>query len=186
MAGRPRKSVSADNGIENGPSLADLAISPADAIGGGDSGTGGATGTGTEGTGEARRKPGPKPGSKKSASAARHPVDAHALEGMLYTVHMMLAGMTKTQELMLSQDEAKSLSVASANVARHYDVGASQVMLDWTALAMCIGAIYGPRIIAIRINNAVRRPQKPKSEPQPEAPVDGPIPFDPTFGMQFN
>jgi hypothetical protein len=72
----------------------------------------------------------------------------------------MLAGVTQTPELLLDQDEAKRLAHASASVAAFYNVEASAKALAWTNLAMTAGAIYGTRLLAIRMRTKSEQPQR--------------------------
>src|SRR5271166_686667 len=77
-------------------------------------------------------------------------VNADGLEAILLSVHLTLAGLTKTPELALTEPEAKQLAVCSANVARHYEIpGLSEVAMDWTYLIVAIVLTYQPRMKAI-------------------------------------
>ena len=71
----------------------------------------------------------------------------------------MLAAAIKEPSLALDPEEAKRLAIAAGNVARHYDLGASQKTLDWMALAVALGSIYGTRAVAIYMN----RKEQPKN-----------------------
>lgn len=46
----------------------------------------------------------------------------------------------------LRQEEGRALAVAASNVARHYDIGATQKMQDWGNLMICLFGVYIPRI----------------------------------------
>lgn len=46
----------------------------------------------------------------------------------------------------LRDSEGKALALAASNVMRHYDIAASQKMLDWGAAMTTVCAIYLPRI----------------------------------------
>lgn len=78
----------------------------------------------------------------------------------------MLAALTATQELVLTDDEAKRLAGACANVQRHYPLPAISPgkmalgMLFWTA-----GAIYVPKFKRIAARKAGA------SEPEPAQPA---------------
>jgi hypothetical protein len=65
-----------------------------------------------------------------------------------------------TPELQLSPEEAEMLASSIANVARHYDMGASAKTLDWVELGMTAGGIYGTRAMMIVARRKVtsRRP----------------------------
>ena len=79
--------------------------------------------------------------------------------------HAMLAAMVKVPELAIDPAEAQSLAKAAANVARHYDLGASQKTLDWISLGTVIASIYGPRAIAMFL-------AEKKQPPRPSIVVD--------------
>jgi predicted DNA-binding transcriptional regulator YafY len=70
---------------------------------------------------------------------------------------MMLAGVTKTAELMLSDDEAKSLAVALNTVNGFYNVKIAEKTVAWVNLAMVAGTIYGTRLVAIRQRTMAER-----------------------------
>lgn len=66
----------------------------------------------------------------------------------------MGAFLLKTPELDLDPEEAKKLAEGTANVLRHYpSVTMPAQALDWIGLATCIGMVYGPRLVAIRMRN---------------------------------
>lgn len=72
----------------------------------------------------------------------------------------MLAGITKTPELVLDKAESDSIANATAKVAEHYDVVASPKIVAWCNLAMCLGAVYGTRFVAISARKKTERPQR--------------------------
>lgn len=84
-------------------------------------------------------------------------------------MHAMLAALTSIKEMELDKDEAKALSSAAANVARHYDVSASQKSLDWANLVMVAGSLYGSRIFAYRLRRSTERKTKAQAQPAPAA-----------------
>jgi hypothetical protein len=63
---------------------------------------------------------------------------------------MMLAGLTRTPEIMLEEKEAHLLAEAMGKVSRHYDVTVGAKAMDWANLMMCAGMVYGPRLVAAR------------------------------------
>lgn len=83
----------------------------------------------------------------------------------------MLAAFLKVPEIGITKEEADKLAKASANVARHYDVSATQKTLDWTNLAMAIAMVYGTRIMAINF----RRKMTPSAPTNPADDNGGPI-----------
>lgn len=77
----------------------------------------------------------------------------------------MGAALLRTPELMLDQPEANMLAQNTANVLRHYpSVQMPAQMVDWVALMMAAGTIYGPRMIAIRNNRMAARRAPPQDE----------------------
>jgi hypothetical protein len=78
---------------------------------------------------------------------------------VIYVAHQTFASFVKIEELKLSQEEAKQVSAAAANVARHY---ANFIISEKTADILNLGMIslwiYGPRIRAIKARaNAVKK-----------------------------
>lgn len=61
----------------------------------------------------------------------------------------MLAHAIKTPELALTKEESEQMATAAANVARHYDVRASEKAIDWANLCLALGVCYGTRFVAI-------------------------------------
>jgi hypothetical protein len=109
----------------------------------------------TDGTATGPSSPGtrtPNPGAGPS-SKAKVSTSLEGIEGILLSVHMMLATFTQIKELELSPDEAAKLSAAIARVAALYDVGASEKTLAWTNLMVCAGGIYGTRAFAYKIRH---------------------------------
>lgn len=117
---------------------------------------------GSNGTGEPKRKRGRPPGSRNRNSAGTgsakkqakgSPVHLEGIEKILLSIHVGMAAFLKAPELMISQDEAKTLSSAIAEVSEHYPVVADAKTLAWINLTMALGMIYGPRGVAIYVRN---------------------------------
>lgn len=125
---------------------------------------------GNSDTGPKRR--GRKPGSGNRAPKSKVTLDLNAIEAMLLSTHMMLAAVTKTKELQLDPQEAKQIANATANVARHYDLGASQKAIDWAALMNVCALAYGTRFFAIR----ARMAQEKRDAARPSNGMAGPPP----------
>lgn len=93
---------------------------------------------------------------------------------ILIATHEGIAILASTPEISLSLDEADKLAKAGLNVSRHYmTVGVDPVMRDWVMLAYTAAMVYGPRVMAARMNAAERRakaPEAPKPQPQQPAP----------------
>lgn len=148
-----------------------IIIDPATIAGSG-SGTGSDSGSGTDVTGEpVRKRRGRKPGSRNKETAK--PLDINGVEFILLSSHDMLAAMMKAPAIALDKEEANNLARSISNVARHYDIVATEKTLDWTALFMALGMIYGPRIAMLTM-----RKKKSKEEAQTEV--------HPTVGSVFH
>lgn len=138
-------------------------------------------GTGDSGTGspvgDAPKRRGRKPGSTNRKASVQ--VNITGLEKILYSSHLMIAAFTKSAELAITEDEAKSLADAAQNVASFYNVGATQKQVAWVNLATTMGFIYGPRFVAMYRNAPVKTPKPvtPKPfevpRPMPAHPVNG-------------
>jgi hypothetical protein len=89
----------------------------------------------------------------------------------------------------LSQPEAAALSEATGKLSRHYEFlsQVSSKWVDWGTFTMCVGTIYGSRLLAIRsgpFDGAPRQPAPQPSEvamtmpnaavPQPPRPPEAP------------
>lgn len=94
--------------------------------------------------------------------------------------HAMLATIIKMPELMLAPQEANLLANGMNEVAKHYDLTASQKALDWSNLIMLAATIYGPRIFAYRARQPVKEPAptafdvRPPQRPQERGPTTNP------------
>lgn len=150
--------VDGNGGIENAIGGDDSGglrtVNPAD-IGGNpgsdaaDSHGGGSGNDGKQYAGAKRgRKPGQKNGTGKAAQG-NSTVSISGLEKSLIGIHTALAALTKSPEFNIDKDEARAIAEASANVARHYNATINPKMADWFALIGCLGAIYGPRFVAM-------------------------------------
>lgn len=70
----------------------------------------------------------------------------------------MLAAMTKSPAFAITENEAQSMASAANNVARHYDMGATQKQLDWINLVMTLGGVYAPRMMMAKREKKAARP----------------------------
>jgi len=52
---------------------------------------------------------------------------------------LVLAATFQTPEVVYSEEEAKALAIAGANVARHYPMEVAQKTLDWCNLGFVLG-----------------------------------------------
>lgn len=81
----------------------------------------------------------------------------------------MAAKALKLDELKLDSEESKVLAGAIQNVASHYDYIPDAKVVAWVGLIGTVGAIYGPRIVAIKVRKATaKRGGKPEVEAQAE------------------
>jgi len=81
----------------------------------------------------------------------------------------MLATITGNAMIAIDTDEAAKLAQAAQRVARHYDVpGMSQQTIDWIGLIQTVGAIYGSRIMAARLERAAERAARAAQTPAPK------------------
>lgn len=80
-------------------------------------------------------------------------LDVSGVEAILFSAHMMLAGITKNAELSLDKQESRMLAEAIDKVNRHYELTASAKAVDWANLVMVAAMIYGPRIAKIVSDN---------------------------------
>lgn len=158
MVGRPRKQASenpgdggsnldptgTDGGNSDLGSLAPGAIFIDPASVGQNSGSDGG-GSGDIAS-EPRKRRGRKPGSRNTKSAPS--LDISGLEKILLSAHTMLAAVT-SPVMVIDGEEAKLMATGISNVARHYDVSATEKTLDWANLFMALGAVYGPRIMTM-------------------------------------
>lgn len=87
---------------------------------------------------------------------------------MIIAAHAFLATSTDEPAWALTKDEAEALAVSCNHVLRHYDIKMSQKTLDFYALAMCAGGIYGPRLALVAMKNKAK--QSPKAPPVPQPP----------------
>ena len=95
----------------------------------GTSGAGGNTGRGA------------KAGAKTSAT-----LDIDGVSALLVLIHHAVADRAGAH-WAISSAEADSLAKAASNVIRHYDIAATQKMLDYGALITTACAIYLPRVV---------------------------------------
>lgn len=88
-----------------------------------------------------RAKPGRKPKQK-----APDGLDLSALNALLFSCHTVFSIALKTPELAITEEESERLANATARVAAHYNIAASQKTLDWGNLIIALSVVYGPRI----------------------------------------
>jgi predicted nuclease of predicted toxin-antitoxin system len=52
------------------------------------------------------------------------------------------------------------MAIATANVTRHYNIGLTDKQKDFIGLAIAVGSIYAPKIMAIRARKIEERKQE--------------------------
>lgn len=73
----------------------------------------------------------------------------------------MLAKVTRLDEMVLDNDEAKLLAQGVADVAQHYNVAVDPKTMAWINLMGILFAVYGSRFMLLLNKN--KRSQKPVS-----------------------
>lgn len=144
----------------NAPTIAGFeTANPADIIDGG------------SGDGTPRKRRGRPPGSRNRTYAAEEKTPSNLianLESILLSIHFMGAALLKTPELELSEVEAKKLSDALKNVAKHYTVNLDPKKLALVELSTTMVGVYGPRAIAIYKRGTPRPARSPVVEMTPK------------------
>ena len=130
---------------------------------GGD-GAGSDIGSNGDTSGEPRKRRGRKPGSGSARSGKTQALDINGIEKILFSTHMLLAGLVKTPELALDANEASELAKAIGSVSRHYDVSASAKTVDIANLVMVCGMVYGTRLLAVRARTRKEKNDKTAQE----------------------
>lgn len=103
------------------------------------------------GDGSYRKKRGRKAGGNTSPRGKKADLSTSidALTRILTVVHVGLAGVTRSPEWKLEQDEAESLAGATANVLSEFDIRPDPKIEAIIGLVTVSGVIYGPRIYLI-------------------------------------
>lgn len=89
------------------------------------------------------------------------------LTKMLYIMHLGIAQATQSPEMILTDDDAKMLAEASANVLSEFDIRPSPKAEAIVALVMAAGSIYGPRAYLIRERLKKAKPAKDDNVARP-------------------
>jgi hypothetical protein len=89
---------------------------------------------------------------------------------LIQGAHVLIAMRRNEPHWLLTDQDAKTYGTALANVARHFEISATQKMLDFSALFICACNMETPRVYAsVQARRARReRDQKP---PPPSAQV---------------
>lgn len=114
---------------------------------------------------------------KRGLAADTVSLELGTFKDLLFSTHAMLHSLTKSVLFEIDNDDAEKLAKAVANVTRHYDLpGMSQKTLDHIVLIQACGAIYGPRLMAMKLEriearNAARQAPRHPNAPQNVAPA---------------
>lgn len=68
-----------------------------------------------------------------------------------------IAAKAKEPLLALDDEEAAKVSVAAANVAKHYDIPVSPLAQAWMGLGMTLGSIYAAKIAALKLMKSMEK-----------------------------
>lgn len=110
--------------------------------------------------GSYRKKRGRKSGSvdggtartssgSKTSRKTDHTASVESLSRVLLVLHLGIAGVTKTPELALEQEESEALATATARVLEEFDIRPNPKAEAIIALGVTAGSIYGPRVYLI-------------------------------------
>lgn len=114
--------------------------------------TAGDTANGTDApSGDAPKRRGRKPGSKNSVTGTRDSkTEVDLIDGGLIVLHTLASSVLAMPELLISQDQRKSLAGALQKVNALYDPKVSKEVVAWVNLAFVAGTIYVPIAIDIK------------------------------------
>lgn len=76
----------------------------------------------------------------------------------------MLVMLTGAKEFAITEDEAKTLATAVANVAEHYNVNPDPKIAAWVNLFTVLAAMYGTRAFAYKIRRVAEVKAKAKAK----------------------
>lgn len=126
------------------------------------------------------------PRGSRTASGPKASISVDGLEGILLSIHGMLASIAKTPELEIQPSEAEKLAKAISAVQDQYPITKIDAKaVVWINLFSAMGMIYGPRMVAIKmrkafnnatpVNEPVDVPQPAPVGPTDDAPVSPPL-----------
>lgn len=101
--------------------------------------------------GSYRRKRGRKSGATaaRSRSKADNQASIDGLTRVLSILHVGLASVSKTPELVLQDDEATMLAASTARVLEEFDIRPDPKIEAIIGLVTACGIVYGPRVYMI-------------------------------------
>lgn len=94
---------------------------------------------------------------------------------MIYSIHLMMAGATKIDQLKLTEQESKTLAKAIQDVNQHYNVGIDPKVMAWVGLVTTCVAIYAPRLAMYKMSNTFKKDKKAQGTK-----VQSIVPLNPT------
>src|SRR5574337_515739 len=124
--------------------------------------------------GSPQRKRGRKAGQRAGTATAKSKKgqdDIKGLEKILFSLHLRAATALEP-EMAIDEQEAGMLAGAVKSVQDFYDVSASAEVILWVNVAGILGAVYGPRALAIMSRRKNNKKEKTKSEKSDES---GPV-----------
>lgn len=95
------------------------------------------------------RRSGPSAPNKRGPKANSE-AGIESLTRILTVLHIGIASATKTPEMALEEEEAKSLAGATSDVLKQFDIRPDPKVEALIGLAIVAGGIYGPRVYLIR------------------------------------
>lgn len=124
--------------------------------------------------------------AKQSRQGKEPPLNVSGIERILFSAHAMLAGICGIPEIAIEQDEAKQISKALAGVSEHYNVSLDPKVQAHIELALVLGNVYGPRVVAYGMRKSMQRhAQSPAPKPQAAAPTHAANPANNNAGDIF-
>lgn len=93
-------------------------------------------------------------GNRSRASAR---LDITGVQAVIFSVHAAIAGATSNPIWEISDGESKSLAVAILEIEKQYPTKIDPRALAWMNLAGVLGAVYGTRLFAMRMEASARK-----------------------------
>lgn len=87
---------------------------------------------------------------RKARKDTNYSASIDSLTRVLTFVHLGIASATKTPELVIDEAEARTLSEATANVLREFDIRPDPKVEAIIGLITACGVVYGPKVYFIR------------------------------------
>jgi hypothetical protein len=102
-------------------------------------------------------RPRGRPRADSAAKGNSTPLDANALDALIFSAHGLLSAFSRVPEIALTHDESKALADATVTLAAHYPGISRKVPPEafaWLNFAQTAAVVYGPRIAAFRMRQA--------------------------------